>query len=270
MLDLLGARWRSRLLARLRPGRDEAELLEIISRAEAIQSDDHRRMLENLVLFREVRVRELMVPRSEIFALEAGMTLRTAAERIAGHTYSKLPVFHGDLDHIEGIIYAWDVFSALVRGEQKPLADFLRPCLRAPESQLAMGLLRDMKHQGRHMAIVVDEYGGTGGLITLSDLLTEIVGAMDEAGEGEEEECERQADGSLIVAGRMRVEDLEEILQKPLPHGDYDTVAGLITSQCGRIPARGERLKVAGLTVRILEAEPRRILRLHILPDIET
>ncbi len=270
MLEDWRKQWRARLLARLRPGRDEAELLEMIGRAEAIQSDDHRRMLESLVMFRDVRVRELMVPRSEIVALETGMTLARAAKEIAGHAYSKLPVFAGDLDHIEGIIHAWDVFSTLVRDEKKSLSGLLRPCLKVPESQLAMGLLGRMKQQGMHIAIVVDEFGGTGGLITLSNLLTEIVGSMDEAGGGgEEEECIRKADGSFIVAGRMHVEDLEDILGQSLPHGDYDTVGGLISNQCGRIPEPGERLEVAGLAVHVLEAEPRRILKLHITPPVD-
>lgn len=260
-------RLRSRLLVRLRPGRDEGELLELISRAEAVQSDDHRRMLERLVMFRDVRVRELMVPRSEIFALEAGMTLAAAAKEIAGNDYSKLPVYADDLDHIEGVIHAWDVFSTRVRGEKKSLSSLLHPCLKVPESQLALGLLDRMKQEGMHIAIVVDEYGGTGGLITLSDLLTEIVGSMDEAGEAADgDECVRGEDGGYIVAGRMHVEDLEEALGRKLPEGDYDTVGGLVTSQCGHIPVTGECLEAAGLSIHVLEAEPRRVLKLHILP----
>jgi len=260
-------RLRSRLLVRLRPGRDEAELLELISRAEAVQSDDHRRMLESLVMFRDVRVRELMVPRSEIFALEAGMTLAAAAKEIAGNSYSKVPVYADDLDHIEGVIHAWDIFSTQVRGEKKSLSSLLHPCLKVPESQLVLGLLDRMKQEGMHIAIVVDEYGGTGGLVTLSDLLTEIVGSMDETGEAADgDECVRGEDGGYIVAGRMHVEDLEEALERKLPEGDYDTVGGLIISQCGHIPVSGERLEIAGLSIHVLEAEPRRVLKLHILP----
>jgi len=267
MFDRWREQMRARWLARLRPGRDEAELLELIGRAEAIQSDDHRRMLESLVMFRDVRVRELMVPRSEIFALESSMSLAEASRKIAGNDYSKLPVYVGDLDHIEGVIHAWDVFAAQLGGGNTSLSQLLRPCLKVPESQLVLGLLGRMKQEGIHLAIVVDEYGGTGGLVTLSDLLTEIVGPMNESGEAEEdEECVPQEDGGYVVAGRMHVEDLEEVLERDLPEGDYDTVGGLITSQCGRIPAQGEQLEVAGLTIQVLEAEPRRVLKLHIAP----
>jgi len=267
MTDGFNERLRKRLLERLRPGRDEKELLEIIGNAEVVQSDEHRSMLQNLVWFRDVRVRELMVPRLEIFALEKSTSLDDAIEVIAGKSYSKLPIYDGDLDHIMGMIHAWDVFAAKIKGEKKELQEFLSPCLSAPETELVLGLLSRMKREGVHIAVVTDEYGGTGGLVTLSDLLTEIVGSMDEAGEAANgEECARQQDGSLIVHGRTHVEDVEEALGCKLPEGDYDTVAGLVVSQCGRIPRRGERLELAGLNIDILEAEPRRVLRMRILP----
>ena len=267
MTEGFAERWRKKMLARLRPGRDEEELLEIIGNAEAVQSDEHRSMLESLVMFRDVRVRELMVPRLEIFALEKSLTLDEALDAITGKTFSKLLVYDGDLDHIIGMIHAWDVFAVKLRGEKKQLQDFLSPCLSAPETELVLGLLSRMKREGVHIAVVTDEYGGTGGLVTLSDLLTEIVGSMDEAGEAASgEECVRQPDGSLIVHGRTHVEDVEDALNYKLPVGDYDTVAGLVVSQCGRIPRRGERLEVADLCIDILEAEPRRVLRLRIHP----
>jgi len=266
MVNGLGERFRKRLIERLRPGRDEDELLEIIGNAEAVQSDEHRSMLENLVMFRDVRVRELMVPRSEIIALDMDTSLHDTMKLISGTRFSKIPVYEGDLDHIIGMVHAWDVFTASAGGEQQ-LQEFLSPCLSAPETELVLGLLSRMKREGVHIAVVTDEYGGTGGLVTLFDLLTEIVGSMDEAGEtAHGEECARQQDGSLIVHGRTHVEDVEDVLGCKLPEGDYDTVAGLVISLCGRIPRRGERLELAGLCIDILEAEPRRVLRLHILP----
>lgn len=262
--------WRTRWLERLRPGRDEEELLALIGRAEAVQSDDHRRMLESLVMFRDVRVRELMVPRSEIFALEISMPLKKVAKKIANNDYSKLPIYVDDLDHIEGVLHAWDVFSAEIEEKNAHLSGLIKPCLKVPESQLVLGLLGRMKQKGMHLAIVMDEYGGTGGLVTLSDLLTEIVGSMDGVDEtGELEECAREADGSYVVAGRMHVEDLDEILERSLPKGDYDTVGGMVTSLCGRIPEQGERIEVAGLIVRVLAAEPRRVLKLQIKPMVD-
>lgn len=267
MFERVKERLRTRILAQLRPGRDEDELLALIGRAEAVRSDDHRRMLESLVMFRDVRVRELMVPRSEIVALKANISLKEALKKIAENDYSRLPVYVDNLDHIKGVIHARDVFPAWIEGKKKQLSDLIRPCLKVPESQLALGLLDRMKEQGAHLAMVMDEYGGTGGLVTLTDLLTEIVGSMDEVGEAcESGECVRDDDGGYVVAGRMHVEDLEGVLDRPLPEGDYDTVGGLVTSLCGRIPDQGERIEVAGLTVRVLAAEPRRVLKLHITP----
>jgi len=270
MFERLQKRLRRQWLERLRPGRDEDELLALIGRAEAVQSDDHRRMLESLVMFRDVRVRELMVPRSEIFALKSSMPLKQAVKKIAANDYSKLPVYANDLDHIEGVLHAWDVFSAEIQRKDKHLSDLIKPCLKVPESQLVLGLLGRMKQKGMHLAIVMDEYGGTGGLVTLSDLLTEIVGSMDGVGETKElEECVQEKDGGYVVVGRMHVEDLDEVLKRTLPKGDYDTVGGMVTSLCGRIPAQGERLEVAGLSVRVLAAEPRRVIKLHITPMAE-
>jgi len=267
MVDSMADRLRTRLIEKLRPGRDEEELLAVIGNAEAVQSDEHRSMLENLVWFSDVRVRELMVPRLEIFALEKSISLDETVQAIAGKTFSKLPVYDGDLDQIVGMVHAWDIFAAKIRGERKTLQEFLSPCLTAPESELVLGLLSRMKREGVHIAVVTDEYGGTGGLVTLSDLLTEIVGSMDEAGGvANGEECSRQPDGSLIVHGRAHVEDVEDALGMKLPEGDYDTVAGLVVSLCGRIPRRGEQLELAGLNIDILEAEPRRVLRLRIHP----
>lgn len=267
MLDRWRERWRRRLIGRLRPGRDERELLEVLGRAEAIRSEDHRSMLQNLVMFRDVRVRELMVPRSEIFALDVSMPLDEAARAFARHNFSKAPAHAGNLDDVQGVIHAWDVFSAVIEGRRTPLAELVRPCLKAPESQLVLGLLLQMKEQGAHLAVVVDEYGGTGGLVTLTDLLTEIVGSLNEGEETDKsDECTRAPDGGWVVAGRMHVEDLEQALGRKLPEGDFDTVSGLVTSLCGRIPARGEVLDVAGLRVRVLAADPRRVTRLHIQP----
>ncbi len=266
MFDRWRERVRKRLIERLRPGRDEDELLEILARAEAIRSEDHRRMLQNLVMFRDVRVRELMVPRSEIFAIDLSMSLEDAARAFAQHNFSKAPAHAGNLDEVRGVIHAWDVFSAMIEGRKPVLAELVRPCLKAPESQLVLGLLLQMKEQGSHLAVVLDEYGGTGGLVTITDLLTEIVGSLNEEEEtGESGECVRDEDG-WIVSGRMHVEDLEEVLGRKLPEGDFDTVSGMVTSLCGRIPARGEVLEVAGLRVRVLAADPRRVIRLHLAP----
>jgi len=261
--------WRKKLRATilkfLRPGRNMDELMGLILRAEAIQSREHRHMLKQLITFGEIRVRELMIPRSDIEAVATDMDLDLVASKFADVGFSRMPAYTGDLDHIKGIAYAKDVFISVQKGESMPLSGILRPCLRVPESQRLLGLLSQMKHKGSHIAILLDEYGGTEGLVTLSDLLAEIVGPIEDADDAAVAgEWKQLTDGSYIIQAIMQVEELEELLGVHLPEGDYDTVAGLILTQCGRIPARGEQLEVAGLNIRIVEAEPQRVLKVHI------
>jgi len=256
---------RTAILKFLRPGRNMEELIELISRAEAIQSREHRHMLRQLITFGEIRVRELMVPRSDIEAVAMDMSLDEVADKFSDVGFSRMPAYSGDLDHIQGIAYAKDIFIAARKGADIQLSNILRPCLRVPESQRLLGLLSQMKHKGSHIAILLDEYGGTEGLVTLSDLLAEIVGPIEDADDAAAAgEWKRLNDGSYQIQASMHVEELAELLGIHLPLGDYDTVAGLILSQCGRIPGRGERLEVAGLHMRILEAEPQRVLKVHI------
>jgi len=181
-----------------------------------------------------------------------------------------MPAYAGDLDHISGIAYAKDVFIAARRGDRTPLRDILRPCLRVPESQRLLGLLSQMKHRSSHIAILLDEYGGTEGLVTLSDLLAEIVGPIEDADDAAADgEWMQLGDGSYNIQTSMHIEELEHLLGVRLPEGDYDTVAGLILTLCGRIPVRGEQLTIAGLNLKVLEAEPKRLLKIHIekLPE---
>lgn len=259
---------RSLILNYLRPGHDTEELLGILQRAVAVRSEDQRDMLEQVVEFGDLRVREIMVPRSAIHAVPADMPLHEVEKIFVRTGVSRLPVMDGDLDHILGVVHIWDVIAARVEGRQLSLPAIARHCLRVPELAQTLSILDEMRTESCHIAIVHDEYGGTAGLITLSDLLTELVGSFKETGAmtGEDEACVRQPDGSYIVMGRMHVEDLAEEIGIEIPPGDYDTVAGLITSRLERIPMEGEKVEIDGLPVTILRADPRRILKVRIRP----
>jgi len=175
-----------------------------------------------------------------------------------------MPVMEGDLDHILGVVHIRDVVKARISGEEPILTDLLQPCLKASELEQASSLLSEMREHSCHIAIALDEYGGTAGLATLTDLLWEIVGEIGEDGEEEESECQLLADGSYLVRARMHVEELEEVLSVQLPQGDYDTVGGWITMRLGKIPRTGETVELSGLNVHILEADPRRIRKVRI------
>ncbi|MDT8375189.1 MAG: hemolysin family protein [Mariprofundaceae bacterium] len=258
---------RQKLLDHLRPGRSEDELLALIGKAEAIQSDEQRHQMESMVEFHEMRVREVMIPRSEIKAVEVHMTLSEVEKIMSESHVTRLPVIDGDLDRVLGVVHVWDLFTARVRNESPALNDLIRPCLKVSELQRVSGLLSEMRADS-HMAIVLDEYGGTAGLVTITDLLGEIIGSMDERGETTEDaEYQRTESGALEVQARMHVEDLEELIGHELPEGDFDTVGGLIITELGRIPVPGEQITVAGLGIHVQEADPRRVIQVLIVPE---
>jgi len=258
---------RQKMIERLRPGRTEEELLDLISRAEAIKSDEQRRHMERMVEFYDTRVREVMIPRSDIMSVEISTPLNEVEKVMSESGVTRLPVIDGELDRILGIIHVWDLFSARVQGKSASLGELIRPCPNVSELERVGGLLTEMR-EGSHIAIVLDEFGGTAGLVTLSDLLEEIVGSMDEGRDSDEDaEYQRTENGAWEVQARMHVEDLEELLGTEMPKGDFDTVGGLIVTELGRIPVTGEQIEVAGLNIHVKEADPRRVIQILIKPD---
>ncbi len=255
---------RKQMIDHIRPGRDEQELLAVLGRAEAVQSDAQRSMLEQLIEFHDTRVREVMIPRSAIHAVEAKDSLAEIEQVMLTHGISRLPVMDGDIDHVLGVVHVQDIVKARISGETPALAALLHPCLRVLELEQVSGLLSEMREHSCRIAIVLDEYGGTAGLITLADLVVEIIGDIGEDGEEEESELETLADGSYMALARMHIEELAEGLDVELPQGDYDTVGGWLTAHLGRIPKIGEQVKVQGFQIHIIEADPRRISKVRI------
>ena len=255
---------RKLLIAYLRPGRDEQELLAVINRAEAVQSDDQRNMLTQLVEMHDMRVRELMVPRSEIHAVAADTPLPDVERAMIEKGVSRMPVMDGDIDHVLGVVHVRDVVMARLKNETPALTTLLRPCLRVLELEQVSGLLAEMREQSCRIAMVLDEYGGTAGLITLPDLLREITGEIGEDGQAEAAELKALGDGAYKVQARMHIEDLAEALGIALPEGDYDTVGGWLTAHLGRIPHGGEQISLQGLQIQVLDADPRRISAVRI------
>jgi len=263
MRENMNERWRSRMLHYLRPGQTEHELLDIIQRAEAIQSDVHRDMLGNLLCFSHTRVRELMVPRLDMLALDIQSSFSDAAKIVAQGGFTRWPVFKNDLDQIQGMVHAWDMFSAQSCGQTPKLENILRECIQVPEFQLIPGLLMKMKKTGCHLAVVMDEYGGTAGLVTMSDILSEIVGSIAEVDDNHVE-CECQLDGSYILYARMSLDEFSEQMGLAFPTGDYDSVGGMLNFYCQRIPLVGEEIDIENVKFKVLEASARRIIRLQV------
>jgi len=266
MLSNFEKNMRQRLLNMLRPGKTHDELHTIIERAEAILSEEQRRMIGAMIDFQETRVREVMVPRSDMKVLDIHSSLNDAIASVVSSGVLRLPVMDGNKDHILGIVHSKTLFAAHLKNKTPSLADLIRPQLTVPELSYIAPLLIQMRESKQHLAIVLDEFGGTAGLVTFTDLLEEIMGSMDESVRGETPEYVLGNNGYIEVSARMHVEDVQELLKIELPKGDYDTFGGLILAELGRIPRRGENMMVANLDVHIQEADPRRIVRVLIKP----
>jgi len=242
------------------------EILQVASEghAEGAVDPQEMEMIESVIEFGDQRAGEIMTPRTDIVALpidaDAEQVLGTVIE--AGHT--RIPVYDGDVDHIVGILHAKD----LLRREAGPfdLRRIMRKPFFIPETKRLDELLREFKARKQHMAIVLDEYGGTAGLVTVEDLIEEIVGDIsDEYDRPESALMKRLDDQSVEVDGRMYIDDLNDALGLNIPEEeDFDTVAGFVSSELGTIPKVGESLTAYGATFTVLAADDRKVTRLRV------
>ena len=221
-------------------------------------------MVGGVMTFAQRPVREVMAPRTEIVAVRDGASVAELSRAFAESGYSRIPVYRDSLDDIVGMVHAFDLFK-LQPGEPLPV----RPVTLAPASRSCGDLLVDMQRERRHLAVVLDEFGGTLGIVTLEDLLTALVGEIYDEGEGPAAEAAVRP--ALIEAdGGLPVDELEDRLGVRLPAGQASTVAGRLAELLGRIPGTGERLVVAEVEFDILQASPTRVERLVVRPAVPT
>lgn len=253
----------------------EAEILSVVSEGEREGSigETEREMIESVVEFRQLTAQNVMTPRTEIVGLEMTDDLRAIRDFIKNCGHSRIPVYHADLDHIAGMLYAKDLLryvAADITGfKLKPL---LRPAVFVPEQKRLTDLLHELRARKVHVAIVIDEYGGTTGLVSFEDILEEIVGDIqDEYEPTQPEQPEIIVDPaarSAQLEARAYIEDANEALESlgiSLPDdGDYDTVGGYVLDLLGRIPVPGESFTTDRFSVTVLDAETTRIIRLRI------
>jgi putative hemolysin len=237
---------------------------------EGILQESDRELVRSAVEFGDKVVREVMTPRPEIFAVPGNTTLEVFLRMLKDEPYSRVPVFDGTLDQVTGIVFAHDLLHIRdVDARTQLVASIQRPATFVPETKKVNELLREMQREKQHMRIVIDEYGGVAGLVTIEDLLEELVGSIRDEHE-EEDDADgvvRQTDGSWIVPGNLEIERLAELLggEIDLPE-DYEatTVAGLVSETAGRIPQAGEVIEVYGLRFEVLASTDRRIDRLRV------
>ncbi len=245
----------------------EEELLALAGEAVASESIDmqEREFIESIITFGDTVVREVMVPRPDMVVVEAGFRIADALEVAILNGYSRLPTIGDGIDDIVGIIHAKDLMRAQRDDlEAEPVTGILRASRFVPETKRVAELLREMQAETFHLAIVVDEYGGTAGLVTLEDLIEELVGEIVDEFDVEKPLIERVDDHHFRVNGRVPIADLEHDIGVELPEGDWDTVGGFIFNSLGHIPVEGETLDANGHLLTVERVQGRRIARVRI------
>jgi CBS domain containing-hemolysin-like protein len=218
------------------------------------------RMIRGVFEFSEKNARDVMTPRTEMIALPADLALEQAADRVASAGRSRYPVYGESLDDIVGVVHAKDILAALRAGKDAPLRAIVRPPLFVPGTREVEDVLADMKRQKVHLAIVLDEYGGTAGLVTMEDLLEEIVGQIyDEYDRSEAPGPQAGTDAAPVLPGSMSIEEVNERYTLALDDADYTTLGGLLFGVLGRLPRVGDRVGVGGAVFEIVAMDGRRV-----------
>ena len=245
---------------------DDIEALIDVGEAEGIIEEEERELIQLAIEFGDTRVGEVMTPRTEIVALPKDATVRDARTLIIDSKHSRLPVYRDQIDNVEGIIYLRDLLPSLAMGKaDTPIAPFTRPFYAVPETKPVDELLREMQKAHVYMAIVIDEYGGVAGLVTVEDILEEIVGEIeDEDITGEEQEIISAADGAFEVSGGVEIGKIERLFGMEIIADDFTTIAGFVIAQTGSVPRQGEHLQFRGLEIEVLDADEKRISRLKL------
>lgn len=247
------------------------EIHKLLQQAESVFDPEEQTMLQGVLEVAETQVREVMIPRSQMVVIECNQTLEEMLRVIVKSGHSRFPVTGEDRDEVLGILLAKDLlryFANESRGELR-IEDYLRPASVIPESKRLNALLKEFRDSHNHMAIVVDEYGGVSGLLTIEDVLEEIVGEIDDEHDPEEVEFiqagpERDGRPTWLVRALTRIEDFNEFFNCELPDDDYDTAGGLVMHELGRLPRRGEQLYFGGFEFRVTKADRRRIDTLQV------
>ncbi len=231
---------------------------------EGILEESDRDLIQSVVEFGDKTVREVMTPRPEIVAVPVSTTVEELTEQLKKYPYSRIPVYEGDIDHINGIVYAKDLLQVSdVEAHTRTARDLMKPDVYfVPETKLGSDLLREMQRDNARMAIVIDEYGGVAGLVTIEDLVEEIVGEIRD--EHEKAEVVKESETSYIFNGNTDLDLLEKLLGVRPQEKEATTIAGLVSELAGHIPKAGEVFEENGLRFEVLESTERRVDRVRV------
>lgn len=246
---------------------DDIQALIKVGEAEGILEIGERELIETMIEFTETRAGEIMTPRPEICALPVEATVKQARDLIIAQKYSRMPVYREKIENIEGVIYVRDLLQAWADGkEDQSIETLLRPAFFIPETKSASELLKNMQKNHVQLAIVIDEYGGVAGVISLEDIVEEIVGEIEDEDISQEEIIEIiEGDGGYFdVHGSTEIGKIERIFETEIEDDDFTTIAGLVTSEIGYVPKQGEKLVVRGLDIEVLQADEKKLSLLRL------
>ena len=239
---------------------DIRSMAEVGHREGGIKTHE-KEMINSVFQLGERTVRDVMMPRADIAAIELPGSLDAVAALMVRSGFTRIPAYRGDFDHIEGIVHAKDVLDQLHRGRRKvPLADLLRPVHFVPESKGLIGMLREMQAGEFHVAIVSDEYGSVSGLVTLENLLEELVGQIRDEHDREAPDITALGDGRYRINAAFPIEELNEMLKLDLPHDRWNTVGGLVFGLVGTVPEEGASVQITGMKFTVEKVKGRRIV----------
>lgn len=245
---------------------EEIRMLVNVGEEEGLLDPDEREMIDSIFEFDDTLVREIMVPRIDMVAVSAVEPLGQVINIIVDIGHSRIPVYDQTIDNIIGVIYAKDLLKPFMAspGFIPSIKELMRSAYYVPESKKVRDLFEEMRKEKIHMAIVLDEYGGTAGLITIEDLIEEIVGDIQDEYDKEEQHVEVLSDGSFLVDARTSIYEVNELLDLDLPDDEFDTISGLVFDNLGRLPVQGQELDIGILHIIVEKVVGRRVAKLRL------
>lgn len=246
---------------------EEVQAYIDVGEEEGILEASEGKLLQSIVDFSDRMAKELMTPRIDVQAFDAKKPLEELARMFSESKYSRIPIYTESIDQITGIVHIKEIFDTILKGEQRPVTELARPPYFVSETKMVSELLREFQSEHLQVAVVVDEYGGTAGIITIEDIVEEIVGEISDEHEDEEATIVDLGDQRYLVSGLLRVDALEEVLDAELHGDDYETIAGMIFTTLGRIPKVGAVVAKNGWLFEVDRADRRRIYRVRVAKD---
>jgi magnesium and cobalt transporter len=266
----VSGRWRARITRTLAAGlKDRSQLVDMLADAQqrGVLDADAFAMLEGVLAVADLQVRDIMIPRVQMVCLYRDDPIARLLPAVVESGHSRFPVLDGDRDDVVGILLAKDLLRlfAAATPAKFDMREYMRPVVFVPESKRLNVLLKEFRGNRNHMAIVVDEYSGVAGLVTIEDVIEQIVGDIDDEFDVEDDQnIRREADHQFSVRGSTRIDEFNQFFKIALPEGEFDTVAGLVMKQFGRMPRRGESVTLGELEFRVLRTDRRRIDSLRV------